>query len=66
MQGDRKGQRARARRFLSNVVHIGETPVQASPPLYRGVRLGHHVPAKVSSGSDFIRQLERNPTPSSK
>ena len=42
-----------------NVVRIGETQVLASTSLYRRLRLGQHVRAQVSRGSDFIRRIER-------
>jgi hypothetical protein len=66
VEGDVTSLETRGRRPLSNIVHIGETQVQASTPLYRSLRLGQHVRAQVTSGSDFIRQLEHNPLPSPK
>lgn len=42
-----------------NFVRIGDTQVQASTRLYRTLRVGQHVRAQVSRGSDFIRRLER-------
>ena len=42
-----------------NVVRIGDTQVQASTGLYATLRLGQHVRAEVSRGSNFIRRIER-------
>jgi hypothetical protein len=63
VEGDVTLLETRGRRPQNNIVHIGSTRVQAGTRLYHTLRLGQHVRAEVSSGSDFIRQLERNPVP---
>jgi hypothetical protein len=62
-EGDVTLLESRGRRPRNNIVRIGNTQVQASTGLHRTLRLGQHVRAEVSSGSDFIRRLERNPAP---
>ncbi len=66
IEGDVTLLETRGRRPRTNIVQIGNTRVQASTHLYSLLRRGQHVRAEVSSGSDFIRRLERNPVPASK
>jgi hypothetical protein len=66
VEGDVTLLETRGRRPRSNIVHIGNTRVQASAQLHSELRLGEHVRAEVSGGSDFIRRLERNPVSSPK
>jgi hypothetical protein len=70
VEGDITLLEARARRAGNRpgyyIVHIGNTRVHASTPLYDTLRLGQHVRAEVSGGSDFIRRLERNPAPAAR
>ena len=66
VEGDVTLLESRGRRPVSNIVHIGNTQVQASTRLYGTLRRGQRVRADASSGSDFIRRLERNPVPSTK
>jgi len=42
-----------------NIVRIGDRQLIASERVYKTLRVGQRVRAQVSSGSDFIRQLER-------